>query len=166
MNSWLVVHTHPRAEEKALANLCRQGFEVYLPRHVKRRRHARKTDFVRAPLFPRYLFVSLDRLYEQWRPILSTIGVCNLVRQGDRPVTAAGGLIEELKARERQGDFDHEAQIRKIKPGDPVRITAGPFADIVGQFCGVATEQRVYVLLDLLGRVVKAQLPNRAVDPA
>ena len=166
MRSWLAVRTHARAEEKAFSNLCRQGYEVCLPRHVKRRRHARYTDFVRAPLFPRYLFVSLDKLNEQWRPILSTIGVCDLVRQGDYPATVLDGLIEELRVRERQGVFDHGAQIRKIKPGDPVRITAGPFADIVGRFCGMATEERVYVLLNLLGRVVRAQLPNRAVDPA
>lgn len=166
MRSWLVVRTHARAEEKAFSNLCRQGYEVYLPRHVKRRRHARYTDFVRAPVFPRYLFVSLDKLNGRWWPILSTIGVCDLVRQGNRPAVAPDGLIEEIKIREQQGVFDHDAQIRKIRLGDPVRITAGPFADIVGRFCGMAAEERVYVMLDLLGRVVKAQLPSRVVDPA
>ncbi len=166
MTSWFVVYTHARAEEKACEHLRRQGYEVYLPRHVKRRRHARYTDFVHAPLFPRYVFVALNRLQEQWRPILSTIGVCDLVRQGDRPAKVPKGLVEELQAHEQHGAFGHDAQIRRIKHGDPVRIAAGPFANLVGRFYGMATEKRVFVLLDLLGRSVKAQLPNTAIDPA
>ena len=82
MTPWFVVYTHAGAEETASGHLQRQGYQVYLPHLVKRRRHARHTDFVRAPLFPRYLFVSWDQLRERWRPILSTVGVCNLLRQG------------------------------------------------------------------------------------
>ena len=33
---------------------------TYLPRYLKRRRHARRVDIVAAPLFPRYLFVAID----------------------------------------------------------------------------------------------------------
>ena len=39
--AWYVVHTHPRAEAKALLNLDRQGFSCHLPRYLKCRRHAR-----------------------------------------------------------------------------------------------------------------------------
>ena len=35
---WYVVQTHVNAEVKAAANLERQGFAVYLPRFLKRRR--------------------------------------------------------------------------------------------------------------------------------
>ena len=166
MTAWLAVYTRPRAEAMAEAHLRRQDYEVYVPRHVKRRRHARRTDFVLAPLFPRYLFVAIDRLHQRWRPILSTVGVCDLVRQGERPAAVPAGLIEELRVIERQGSFDHDAEIRKIRLGDSVRVTVGPFANIVGRFYGMASEERVFVLLDFLGRTVKAQLPNTAVDPA
>ncbi len=166
MTGWFAVYTRPRAEATALEHLQRQSYEVYLPRHLKRRRHSRRTEFVLAPLFPRYLFVAFDKLHQRWRPILSTVGVCDLVRQGERPADVPAGLIEELRASERQGSFDHDVEIRKIRLGDPVRVTAGPFADIMGRFYGMASEERVFVLLDFLGRSVKAQLPNTAVDPA
>ena len=166
MKAWFVVYTHARSEEKASEHLRRQGYLVYLPRLVKRRRHARYTDFVRAPLFPRYLFISWDQLQDRWRPILSTVGVCGLVRQGDRPAMVPRGLVEGLQTRERHGAFEHQAQIQSIKHGDPVRVAAGPFANLVGRFYGMASEERVFVLLDLLGRSVKAQLPNTAIDPA
>ena len=58
--SWHVVQTRPRSENKAALHLQRQGFEVYLPRYLKRRSHARKVDFVPAPLFPQYVFVAVD----------------------------------------------------------------------------------------------------------
>lgn len=166
MTAWYAVYTRARAEALAQEHLRRQGYKVYLPRHMKRRRHARRTDFVLAPLFPRYLFVAIDRLQQRWRPIISTVGVCDLVRQGDLPAQIPEGLIEELQARQRGGRFDHVAQVRKIKQGDPVRVAAGPFADLVGRFHGMASDERVFVLLDLLGRTVKAQLPSTAIDPA
>jgi transcriptional antiterminator RfaH len=34
---WYVVQTQVNAEPKAARNLVRQGFEIYLPRYLKRR---------------------------------------------------------------------------------------------------------------------------------
>ena len=70
MRLWYVVHTQPQGEARAKANLERQGYEVYLPRCRKWRRHARRADIVAAPLFPRYLFLRLDISCERWRPVL------------------------------------------------------------------------------------------------
>lgn len=165
MTAWFAVYTRARAEAMAREHLRRQGYEVYLPQHMKRRRHARRTDFVPAPLFPRYLFVSLDRLQQRWRPILSTFGVCDVVRQGDWPAQVPAGLVEELRVRERSGAFDHPARLQGLSRGDPVRIAAGPFADLVGRFHGMAAAERVFVLLEMLGRSVKVQLPSEVVDP-
>ncbi len=58
--SWHVVQVHVHAEAKAQMHLARQGFETYLPRYLKRRRHARRTDTVAAPLYPSYLFVTFN----------------------------------------------------------------------------------------------------------
>ena len=75
MQRWYVAQTQPMAEHKALAHLHRQGFEVYLPRYLKRRSHARRVDHVPAPVFPRYLFVAMDIESCRWRAINSTVGV-------------------------------------------------------------------------------------------
>src|SRR3954468_9168362 len=97
--AWYVVHTHPRAEAKALLNLDRQGFSCYLPRYLKRRRHARRLDWVAAPLFPRYLFIGMDLATARWRAIRSTIGIAGLVCHGDQPTPVPFGIVEGLKAR-------------------------------------------------------------------
>jgi len=96
---WYVVHTHPHGEVKAAQHLNRQGFDVYLPRYLKRARHARRVRIAPAALFPRYLFVAIDISTQRWRSILSTIGVANLVRNGDHPVAIQPGIIDGLQRR-------------------------------------------------------------------
>ncbi len=66
---WYVAQTHPRAEAKAAEQLSRQGFQAYLPQYLKRRRHGRRVETVTAPLFPRYLFVSVDLATQRWLTI-------------------------------------------------------------------------------------------------
>ena len=98
---WFVVQTHIHAEAKAASNLGRQEFSVYVPRYLKRRSHARKVETVARPLFPRYLFVSVDSAMQRWRSIQSTRGVSHFVSWGDRPASVGNDVIGALKARER-----------------------------------------------------------------
>src|SRR5205823_8571760 len=102
MNSelrWYVVHTQPHHECLAETNLRRQGFATYLPRYLRRCRHARRTETVPRPLFPRYLFVALDLARDRWRAVQSTFGVSHLVVAGDAPAPVPDGVVEEIWAR-------------------------------------------------------------------
>lgn len=162
---WYVVHTHARAEEKALVNLMRQGFTAFLPHYSKRRRHARRTDYVRAPLFPRYVFVAMDVARARWRALASTIGVAHLVCLGDRPAPVPDGVVEDIRARmDERGLVAVEDEIPFSK-GEVVRVTAGPLADQSGLFECASDEDRVILLLDLLGRQVPVKVPLEAVAP-
>ena len=160
---WYVVQTQAQAETKALFHLKRQGFEVYLPRYLKRRRHARKTDWVPAPLFPRYMFLQMDPERSRWLSIRSTIGVSQLVCHGSRPAAVPDEIIESIKGRESDVgliDIRREAQFKK---GDAVQVMDGPLCDRVGLFECESDENRVIILLDLRGREVKATVPIEAV---
>jgi len=94
--SWYVVQTHPHAEANAAAHLERQGYSVYLPRYHKRRRHARRIEFVTAPLFPSYLFVMIDMFAQRWRSIQSTIGVSRLVCSGEEPAVLSAAVNQRI----------------------------------------------------------------------
>lgn len=163
MTDWFVVYTQPNGEARALANLRRQGFEAYLPRYRRRRSHARRVDTVERPLFPRYLFVALDLMRARWRPILSTFGVCDLVRHGDTPQKLPEGVIDEIRAGEEAHRFDALDPLAGAETGATVRILAGPFADLIGKLQAAADSERVTLLLDLLGREVRLRLPRDAV---
>ena len=162
---WYAVHTHARDEMKAMRHLGYQGFEVYLPQHLKRRRHARRTDWVPSPLFPRYLFVRMDTDGARWRAINSTIGVSYLVCNGERPTSVPPGIIEEILAR--TGDDGMVAVNREpFRKGTPVRIMDGTFCDHVGLFECADDNERVFILLELMGRQVKVRIPAEAVCAA
>ena len=162
---WYVVHTQARGEEIALRNLLRQGFTAFLPQYGKRRRHARRTDWVRAPLFPRYLFVMLDVARARWRAVSSTMGVSHLVCRGDTPVPVPEGIVEDLQARVDASGLYPIAQPSPFRHGDIVRVTGGPLADQFGLFDRTTDEDRVILLLDLLGRQVKVKVPLASVAP-
>jgi transcriptional antiterminator RfaH len=163
---WYVVQTQTHAENKAAANLLRQTFDVYMPRYLKRRRHARKTELVPVPLFPRYLFVGVDMATQRWRSIQSTFGVSHLVRNGEAPAAVTEGVIEALKRREDDKGFVVLDQRKKFSVGDRVRVLEGAFADCLGLFEGIRDDERVTLLLDLLGRKVRVMIDELAVAAA
>jgi transcriptional antiterminator RfaH len=164
MMQWYAVHTKPSREEMAVENLQRQGYPTYLPRQRRVVRHARKREVVLRPLFQRYLFVGIDRARTAWRPVLSTFGVAGVVCGGGEPLPVASEVIELLKAREREGAFDVTSILGRLKPGDRVRVSDGPFADFVGRIVVACTAARVTILLEFLGRVVKAEVPAVSIE--
>lgn len=159
MRRWYVVQTRPRDESTALLHLTRQGFEGYLPRFLKRRRHARKVDVAPVPLFPGYLFVALDLTAARWRSIHGTVGVSRLVCYGENPAPIPEGIIEEIQGREDAGGWVVLHPERVLQRGQPVEISNGPLADLRGIFEGLDSKERVIVLLSLLGREVRARVP-------
>lgn len=155
---WYVVQTHPNAERKAVAHLERQGFAAYLPRYRKRRRHARRTEVVLAPLFPRYAFVSIDMEAQRWRSIQSTVGVSLLVCNGDAPAAVPPRVMEALYARaDGEGIIEVDAGPRFAR-GDRIRVSGGAFSDCSGLFESMTDNERIAILLDLLGRKVRVVL--------
>ena len=163
---WYVVRTQVNGEVKAARNLLRQGYDIYLPRYLKRRRHARKVDFVAQPLFPRYIFVAIDMATQRWRSIQSTFGVSRLVCNGDDPALVPDGVVPALRAREDDKGFVKMEVRPAFAPGDKVRVLAGAFMDSAGLFNGLADHDRVSILLDMLGRKVRVLLDADLVTAA
>lgn len=163
---WFVAQTQVNAENRAAQNLRQQGFDIYLPRYLKRRRHARKVDHVAAPLFSRYLFVNIDLATQRWRSIQSTFGVSRLVMNGDEPTPVPHGIIPALRAQEDERGFIAWRARNSFQPGDKVRVLAGAFMDSLGLFEAMTDRERVSILLDLLGRKVRVVLDADFVSAA
>lgn len=165
MKSWYVIHTHAHGESRALAHLERQGYEAWLPVCRKIRRHAGRREVVLRPLFPRYLFVSVDMEEEPWRAILSTRGVHALISDAGRPTPLDEGIVEALRSRAGEdGIFDLRPDA--LKAGTKVRIAAGPFADLEGIFQATTDSARVQVLLTLMGRAVRVTVSEIDIERA
>jgi transcriptional antiterminator RfaH len=163
---WYVVQTQPHAEAKAVAHLWRQGFETYLPRYLKRRHHARRVDMIAAPLFPRYLFVSIEVTTQRWLSIRSTIGVARLLCNGATPTSIGDDVIAMLRREEDSLGFVKLRTRPKFANGDKIRVIDGIFSANLGLFEASTDEERVTVLLDLLGRKVRVALDSDSVAAA
>ncbi len=156
-----VVNTHPHKERSVIDHLDRQGYVGYYPRLLQRVSHARKVREVLRPMFPGYLFVSLDCTVQRWSPIASTVGVRRIVTFGDRPALLDADFIAALKAREIDGSV-----IRPENPytvGDNVRLVSTAFDGIVAKIVELKDQERIVVLLELLQRTVKLTTEVRYV---
>ena len=166
--AWHVVHTHVHAEMKAAAHLARQGYEIYLPRCLKRRRHARRLETV---AIQRHCFRAL--LLCRLRPPDAALALDLFDRRGRAPCLQRRRAGRGAGAR-RRGDpaARGRAWVRasrsgpRFAPGDQVRIVGGIFTDCVGLFQDMTDRERVTVLLEFLGRKVKVTLDGAALDAA
>ena len=163
MKRWYVIHTLPRGEEIALVNLQRQGFNAFLPRYHRTRRHARKMEVVLSPLFPRYLFIELNIEIDRWLAVNSTRGVAYIVRQKDRPTPIPTGIIEELKKRATKEEVVPLSSLEIFKRGATLEILEGAFAGYTGIYEKMAEGERVQLLLNLLGSEAKVSIPLYSV---
>ena len=161
---WYVARTLPQRESRAAQQLANQGFRSFIPRYWKNRRHARKVETVSVPLFPRYIFTILDRGRHRWRSINGTFGVDRLITYGGEPQPVPRGVVESLMAAaDPEGNIQFDFHLRQ---GQIVRVTAGPFADFVGELEHLDDNGRVSVLLEIMGGRMRVALPQSLVAPS
>ena len=159
--SWYAVVTHAGKEKLAKYHLGRQGFETYLPMRAPMTRGLAASPSQPRPMFPRWMFVSVDLNAPGWRSIYSTIGVSSVLTIGSgveaRPRPVENWVIERLQAREINGLVvldEPETPDRPCshKAGDAVRIGVGRYADMDAIFEERVDKDRVALLVQLLGR--------------
>lgn len=158
---WYAVHTLPHREFGARAQLEAQSYAIFLPRHRKTVRHARRLKTIDAPFFPRYLFVRLDLSRDRWRSINGTFGVARIIMNRDGPMPVPAGIVEALQARfEPDGSAAFDDGLRL---GQRVEVMVGPFANLVGTLERFDGAGRVRVLLELMGSGAPVSLARDAI---
>ncbi len=162
---WYLVYAKPKKEELARVNLERQGYPTYLPKMRTPRRRAGRRIIRVEPMFPRYLFVHLDTEFDNWAPIRSTLGVISLVRFGMFPSPVPDDLIETLHARDNSQGIQ-EIPLNTFEEGQKVRIEDGPFMGYEGIFLAQTSQERVMILLDIVGKQARAKVNIEHLGPA
>ena len=165
MESWYAIHTKTGQEKVATEHLERQGYHIYLPLLSNSRRRRGKWRAVVEPLFPGYLFAQLDTNIKNISPIRSTRGVIGPVRFGGELCRVPVEVINELVCSQ-PDRFRLIDPARVFKPGDHVKIVEGPLAGVSAIFQAKSAEERVYLLLDLLGRTNQVVVSTHQVVPA
>lgn len=157
---WYVVYSKPRKEECAQYHLQQKGLQVFLPRLLLPESTQRRKRIV--PLFPNYLFVRIhdpeEFPYAQWAP-----GVRRLVSFNGVPVALEENVLDFLME---QANSDGIITARSnLTQNQEIRIIGGPFDGVVGIIQEPPNSRgRVRVLLNLLSRQIKAEVPVQFVS--
>jgi transcription antitermination factor NusG len=161
---WFVAQTLSQRENMASFHLEAQGFRIFMPRFRKTIRHARKLRETITPIFPGYVFVTLDLERDRWRSINGTFGVARLVTTQSRPIPVPRGVVEALIA-----NVDELGLVRfddGLRPGQPVSVLAGPFAKSFGVLSRLDGNGRARVLLTIMGGLVPVAMDRADLTAA
>lgn len=145
LRPWHVVHTKPRAEARALENLERQGFEVFLPMITLQKVRRAKLASITEPMFSRYLFLRTTAAMEDLSVVRSTLGVSQLVRFGTVPAKVPHVWVEAMRVQPAVQETLH-------KPGDKVLLGDGMLKGLEAVYMHADGEMRAMVLIDLLSK--------------
>ena len=91
--------------------------------------------------------------------------MANLVRFGGVPGVLPADLIEEIKAREHEGQGMHVDR-PQWQTGDAVEILEGAFTGLKGLFVAESGEERIVILLNMLGHANRVIVKQDTVVPA
>jgi transcription antitermination factor NusG len=163
MSGWTVVLTRPGGEDVAARCCERQGYVVYMPKIWSRR--SRRS----IPLFPRYLFVWIDRV---WWSLRSTPGVSRvLVSDAGTPALVRAEYIGRLRGMEKPQGDEMVIQLpgrdwfrvgQKLRVRDRWHLLAE--RELI--FSGMSGADRVRVLMTWMGREQSVVLDKNLVAAA
>jgi len=146
--------TKPREDERAESHLLNQDYELFRPLIRRYKLKGGKQVVVVDPLFPRYLFIRLDDVMGNWSRIRSTRGVARMVRFTDMPAKVPDCLIKALQSQCIEDNIIDTTEDRPFvfEKGDEIEITEGSFRGLKAIIKEQVAEDRVLLLMTLLGR--------------
>ena len=155
---WFILQFKSNSHHIAVKNLNRQGFETFLPLHNTTSRRTSRFINTSKPLFPGYMFIKFDRAEFEWHKINSTYGVSRLITFNSILKSIPTILVNHLMKR-----YDSSGKLlpmQKLKKGDHVTVLKGPFANFIATVEKYEADQRIWILMDLMGRKTKIQTPS------
>jgi len=162
---WFLIMAKSGQDERAEINLSRQGYEVYRPlARVQKTRRGKRMVVVES-LFPRYMFIHLQQLVDDWAPIRSTYGVLTLVRFGQYTAVVPDDLVSFIQIHE--DDYEKRAiSLNDFKKNTRVKIVEGALRGCEAIFQSYDGKERVILLLKFLGQIKKVVLPAPSIIEA
>ena len=155
---WFILQFKSNSHHLAAKNLTRQGFETFLPLHETTSRRLSRFINTSKPLFPGYMFIRFDRAESEWHKINNTYGVSHLITFNSILKSIPTIFVDHLMKR-----YDLSGKllpIQKLKKGDQVTVLTGPFANFIATVEKYEADQRIWILIDLMGRMTKIQTPS------
>ena len=107
------------------------------------------------------MFIKFDRAESKWHKINSTYGVSRLITFNSILKSIPSSFVDGLMKR-----YDSSGKllpIKKLKKGDQVTVLTGPFANFIAIVEKYEADQRIWILMDLMGRKTKIKASSIAL---
>lgn len=160
---WYCVRTKPKKERMAAASIGSMLLlEVFCPQIRFRRKTVRGPVWFQEAMFPGYVFVKFD-MGEMKRAVAHAPGVLNIPVFDGRVVSIPDTVIASL-----QHELDDDGAVDAGLPlevGEETTVLEGSMRGLTVKVIKVMpAEDRVAVLLELLGTLVEAEFPSSALE--
>jgi transcriptional antiterminator RfaH len=153
LKEWFILQYKSNSHYKAVRNLNQQGYTTFLPLNNFTSRKNSRFVRVSQPLFPGYMFISLGKNDTLWSKINNTYGVSRLITFNSILKPVPINFITNLMNRcDNSGKLISSKQLKK---GDQIKILNGPFTNFIATVETLEADQRISVLMDLMGRKAK-----------
>ncbi len=161
MCDWYFIQFKRNSHRIAERNLNQQGFKTFLPLHDFTTR--RGSEFLRStkPLFPGYMFVSIQADGAPWYKISSTLGVSRLICQDGIPKRVPTEVVSGLISR--CDSFGKLLPPAALRLGDSVEIKSGALANFIATVETIDSDRRIWVLMDIMGQTTRVQVASEQI---
>jgi transcriptional antiterminator RfaH len=160
---WFCVRTKPKKERMAAANIASMfGLDVFCPLIRFRRKTARGAIWFQEAMFPGYIFVRFE-MREMKQAIAYAPGVMNVPMFNERYIAVPDSVIDSIR-----NDLNEEESVDAgipLEVGEETTILDGSMRGLkVTVIKVMQAEDRVGVLLEMLGTLVEAEFPTHALE--
>lgn len=165
--SWYVLHTYSGYEESVAKNLRQRIeslgmedkiFNVIVPKEKKIKIKAGKRKVIEEKIYPGYVLVEMIVTDDSWYVVRNTPNVTGFIGAGTIPIPVSEKEINNLKKRMEVKEPQYKI---KVKIGDLVKITDGPFKDFEGKVSEIDEEKgKIKVLVNMFGRDTPVELDS------
>lgn len=154
---WFIIQIKSNSYQKAIRNLSNQKFETFLPLENLSINKNSKLKTVTRPLFPGYMFVAFDKSIADWVKINNTYGVLRIITFNSKLKSVPECIVNDLM--EGNNNSKKSQPTIEFTKGDQVKVLSGPFTNFIAKVETYGRNQRIWVLMNLMGRETKIQAP-------
>ena len=107
------------------------------------------------------MFISLNKKNAPWKKVNSTYGVSKLVSFGSFPKSVSNEIIHNLiNITSTSGSLLSPLDLNE---GDNIKVINTPFNDFITVIHQIDYEQRIWILMDIMGRPSKMRLTDNQI---
>ena len=164
-SKWYVLHTYSGHEGRVTETLIQRiqtlglenrVFEILIPTQEKIQISSGKKSNVTEKIFPGYLMIRLILDDDTWLAIRTTQGITGFVGMGNKPSPISAA---EVKTIQKFMTISTPKFKKTFSKGEAVKITDGPFSDLLGTVNDIDDERgKVKVLVSIFGRETPVEL--------